>query len=161
HAQLPNSATLVFEHRKIYDDTKKDGSFIEPDANSTPLLQYFNLAHCNCAKTTIGTTGEGTFQYVVRETVQSGLHVPVAFWAGTGCDTQANRTGTTATCTMLDQTSDIDVSFFPGGVTKSFNLFQVVTANTPNNPPMGCPPFDNVPNSIFALVDTNGGTNYN
>lgn len=164
HAQgtgLPSGATLVFEHRKIFDDSKKDGSFIEPDANTTPLLQYFNLAHCNCAKATIGTIGEGTFQYIVRETVQSGLHVPVAFWAGTGCDTQANRTGTSATCMTLDQTSDLDVSFFPGGVTKSFNLFQVVTANTPNNPPTVCPPFDNVSNSIFALVDTTGGTNYN
>ena len=165
HAQgmLPGGAQIAFQHRKIYDDSQKNGSFIEPDANSTPLLQYFNLAHCNCAQASMTTTGTGAFQYLLIESPQSGLHVPVDLWAGTSCDTAANRTGTAATCTKLDSVSDLDADLFPGGVFKSFNLFQVVTANTPAAPPKACPQLDSVSNSIFALVAAppNGGTDYN
>src|SRR5262245_13273916 len=132
---LPNNAAITFQHRKIYDDSKKDGSFIEPDVNSTPLLHYFNLAHCNCAQANVGTTGTGTFQYLLVEAPASGLHVPVDLWAGTSCDTAANRMGSTATCTMLDSVGDLDAALFPSGVSKNFNLFQVVTANTPGQLP--------------------------
>lgn len=161
---LPNGATIVFQYRYIYDDSKKDGSFFQPDANSTPLLHYFNLAHCNCAKAGIGTMGEGTFQYHIIEAPQSGLHNPVDLWAGTTCDNPASRTGGSAqTCTKLDSISDLDANLFPGGVTKTFNLFQIVTANDVAQPPTDCPQLDSVSNSIFALIDTSssGGTNYN
>jgi hypothetical protein len=167
HAQgmLPNNASIVFEHRKIYDDSKKDGSFIEPDANSTTLLHYFNLAHCNCAQANMGTTGPGTFQYLVRETAQSSQHVPVDFWVGTTCDMATSRTGTSPTCTPLtsESVNDLDADLFPGGVFKNFDLFQVATANSPAQPPTACPQLDSVSNSIFALVavSPNSGTNYN
>ncbi len=158
---LPNGAAIVFEQRRIYDDSKKDGSFFEPDANSEALLRYFNLAHCNCAKASIGTSGEGTFQYLIRETTLSGVHVPVDLWAGTNCDDVADRPGgSSVTCTKLDALPDVDATLFPGGVFKSFNLFQVVTASTVP-PPVDCPQLDSVRNSVFALVDINGGTNYN
>jgi hypothetical protein len=159
---LPNNATITFQHRKIYDDSKKDGSFIEPDVNSTPLLHYFNLAHCNCAQATTDPMGEGTFQYLLVEAPASGLDINVDLWAGTSCDTLANRTGTSPTCTDLKMPfTDLDRNLFPGGASRTFNLFQVVTANT-IPPPMNCPQLDSVTNSIFALIQSpSGGTTYN
>jgi hypothetical protein len=153
---LPNSAAIVFEHRQIFDGKK----FIEPQAGSADLLQYFNLAHCNCAKANVGMPNTvGTFNYLIRETVLSGLHFGVDFWAGTSCDDPAHRTGGSApTCTQLSSTSDIDANLYPGGVYKNFNLYQVVNANQTT---VDCLQLDNANNSIFALVDTKGGaTNY-
>lgn len=166
HAQamLPNNAQILYQQRKINDDSKTDGSFIQPDANSTALLHYFNLAHCNCAKASGKITGTGAFGYqLVESSPPSGLHVPVDLWAGTSCDVAANRTGTAATCTKLDSINDLDAELTVGGSFRSFNLFQIVTANTPNQVPKDCPQLDSVSNSIFALVAAppNGGTDYN
>lgn len=164
---LPGGATVVFEHRQIYDDNKKDGSFIEPQAGSTQLLHYFNLAHCNCARANLRKPKTvGTFNYLVRETALSGVHFGVDFWTGTTCEDQAHRTGTSITCVPLDSIGDVDNTLYPGGVYENFNLYQVVNLYSSQNPPVDpntlpkCMTLDNVSNSIFALIDTKGGTNY-
>lgn len=157
---LPNGATLVFEKRAIYDESKNDGTFKQPDAGTPELLHYFNLAHCNCARKNLAAKDSlGTFNYLVRETAQSGLNTPgVDFWVGTTCDDQAHRTGTAATCKMIDSVPDLDMSFFvSGGRTKNFNLYQVVNGTQDT---ADCLQQDKVSNAIFALVDTKGGTSY-
>ena len=151
---LPNSAQIVFEHRKIVSGT----SFTEPNSNSTELLHYFNLAHCNCAKANVGNTAakQGIFSYLVRETAMSMLHVPVHFFAGTSCEDSTHRGGPTATCTPLQTSSinDLDTQLnTSGGTTLAFNLFQVVNANLPATT-TECQQLDNVGNSIYALVGT-------
>jgi hypothetical protein len=153
---LPNNATLVYEHRKIFDPSTKD--YVEPQAGSKELLHYFDLAHCNCARAQTAADGPGTFIYHVREMGNSLLHVGVDFWAGTSCEDAAHRTGgSTPTCIKIDSTPDLEASFSPGGVDKKFNLYQVVNATTTGP----CQQLDNANNSIFALVDTKAGaTNY-
>jgi hypothetical protein len=159
---LPNGATIVFERRQIRDDTKTDGTFVEPQAGSAQLLQYFNLAHCNCAKQNVGKpNGVGTFNYLVRETMGSGLHVGVTFLAGTNCDDAAHRAGgssPTCTPTAIDSASDLDADLFAnGGSYRNFNLYQIVNGNQNT---VDCLQLDNANNSIYALVDTTGGSNY-
>jgi hypothetical protein len=162
---LPNGATIVFDHREIYNDVKNDGTFFEPQPSSVEFLHYFNRAHCNCAKANVGKPNTlGTFNYHTQESTGSGLHVGVDFWAGTTCDDQTHRTGGSApTCVQLtaNQVRDIDNDLLSGGKIENFNLFEVVNANL-TNPNGGCLELDNANNSIFALVDTVGGsTNYN
>jgi hypothetical protein len=154
---LPNGATIVFEHRQIFEN----GKFFEPQAGSSDLLHYFNLAHCNCAKANLGKPNTvGTFNYLVRETGLSGVHFGVDFWAGTSCDDPTHRTGgSSPTCVQFDSSPDIDNSLYPGGVYKNFNLYQVVNGTQTT---VDCLTLDNANNSIFALVDTAAGsTNYN
>jgi hypothetical protein len=160
---LPNSAAIVFERRKIFDPTKSGADkYIEPQAQSTQLLQYFNLAHCNCAKANVGKIDvQGTFQYLVHENPASGLHVGVDFIAGTSCDDAAHRVGgASPTCSaVIDSVSDLDMNLnASGGSYRTFNLFQVVNAGSSET---DCVQVDNASNSIFALVDTTGGKNYN
>ena len=116
---LPNSAAIVFERRKIFDPTKSGADkYIEPQTQSTQLLQYFNLAHCNCAKANVGKIDvQGTFQYLVHENPASGLHVGVDFIAGTSCDDAAHRVGgASPTCSaVIDSVSDLDMNLNASG----------------------------------------------
>ncbi|HEX8107391.1 MAG TPA: hypothetical protein VF516_06650, partial [Kofleriaceae bacterium] len=161
HAQmgLPNGATIVFEHRQIFEG----GKFVEPTAGTQDVLHYFNLAHCNCAQANIGNANSaGWFRYNVHEIPASGLTVPFSLYAGTSCDNAANRPGGSApTCNLLVTLNDLDARLNrTGGEFEPFNLFQVVTANS-LTPPDTCPTVDGVTNSIYVLVDTAGGTNFN
>jgi hypothetical protein len=157
---LPNNAQVVFEHRQIFEN----GKFTEPTANTTDILHYFNLAHCNCAQANIANPNSiGWFRYNLRETAVSGLHVPVTLWAGASCDNAANRPGgSSPTCNSVgDSLPDLDAGLYPGGEFIPFNMFQVVTANSVP-PATGCPTtIDGVTNSIYVLIDTAGGTNFN
>lgn len=166
HAQsntnmLPGGGQIVFEHRKIVSGKQ----FTEPTSNTTELLHYFNLAHCNCAKaiadmpTVPANPVVGQFVYHLRETMISGVHFGADFWAGTSCDDATHRNTGNLTCTQLPVTvGNIDQDLFPGGTDLTFNLYQVV-----NGPQTGdCVQLDNANNAIFALVDTAAGsTNYN
>jgi hypothetical protein len=162
---FPSGSTILFQHRKIYDDSKNDGSFIEPDGNSTELRQYFNLAHCNCAKANLGDpTSTGWFQYLIHETMASGLSAAtgVDFFIGTNCDTLANRT-TTPTCTQdkVGSVADLDADLFVNSNNyQSFNLYQAVNANRADGT-TECLQQNNVGNSIYALVvDPSKGGDY-
>lgn len=166
---LPNGATIVFEHLKIFDPSHKPDPFSEPDANSTVLRHYFNLAHCNCAKANVGKPNTmGTLNYLVHETSPTQVPgIPADFFAGTSCDDPAHRpSGAAPTCVKLDNSvNDIDAQLnATGGSPQNFNLYQIVNANLPPTttpPDMGCQQLDNASNSIFVLIDTNKGTNYN
>src|SRR5262249_49876098 len=142
---LPNGATLVFEHRKIFNPSTK--AFFEPQAASTDLLRYFNLAHCNCARA-LGTTDNiGQFIYHVRGMGSSMWHSGVAFWTGTNCDDPAHRTGgATPTCIKIGSAADLEATFYPGGADETFNLYQVVNGTVTG----ACQQLDNANNSIFA-----------
>jgi len=156
---LPNSAQIVFEHRKIFDDDKNDGSFLEPTAGTPELLHFFNLAHCNCAKAIAGK--QGTFQYTVRETVPSGLHKPVVFFAGTNCDDSTHRPGgSSVSCQPLEDISvgDLDADLnTSGGRATNFNLFQIVNSARPTTM-TECFQDNSVGTSIYALVATMAGS---
>jgi hypothetical protein len=162
---LPNNAAIVFEHREIFDDTKQDGTFFEPQSASPELLHYFNLAHCNCAKANSGVTppGTGTFNYTVRATATTGLNgIAGVFYAGTGCEDASHLPGGSApSCKPLSNSAgEIDTALFPGGSEQNFNLFEVAIGDQATTP-MACPQSDNITNSIYFLVNTMNGGNSN
>lgn len=151
---LPGGGTLVFEHREIFDD---EGKLFEPTSGTPELFHYFNLAHCNCGR---ANAKEGTFNYRIRETMQSMLHVKVDFWTGVDCQDAAHRPGGNAvTCLPLSTPSfgDLDANLFPGGDVASFNLYEVVNGTKTDT---ACAQLDSASNVIFALVDTKGASNY-
>lgn len=159
-SSLPNGAQIVFEHRQIFEG----GKFVEPTAGTTDVLRYFNLAHCNCAQANVGNANSvGWFRYNIHEVPASGLHGPFSLYAGTSCDNAANRPGgSSQTCNLLGAPiNDIDATLnATGGAFEAFNLFQVVSANS-ITPPDTCPTVDGVTNSIYVLIDTQGGSNFN
>ncbi|HZJ63624.1 MAG TPA: hypothetical protein VFD36_08945, partial [Kofleriaceae bacterium] len=163
---LPTGAVVTFEHREIFDDSKMDGTFIEPQSESPELLHYFNLAHCNCAKTNVGKPNTvGTFNYIIRENIDSGLNgIGGVFYAGTSCEDGAHREGGSApSCKALPNNTidDIDARLFPGGSKQNFNLYEVAISNQPpTSTNTDCPQLDNINNSVYLLVDTKGGSNY-
>lgn len=162
---LPNGATIIFDKRQILDESKNDGTFIEPQSGTPELQHYFNLAHCNCAKANVGKlNAPGTFNYLIQEPTPSLLaNVPGVFYAGTNCDDAAHREGGSApSCKKLSNVvGDIDVDLYPSGSYQNFNLYEVAIANSPTSPTTAdCPQFDSINNSIYVLVDTKGGSNY-
>ncbi|HEY0192565.1 MAG TPA: hypothetical protein VGC42_15710, partial [Kofleriaceae bacterium] len=140
---LPNGATIQFQHLKTYDVEKQE--FVESGDTSDTRRHAFNRASCNCARAHMVSArtdipGEGNpkaagwFSYLVVETAASGLHYPVAFWTGSGCNVQTSRTGASTTCKPLDYAglSDIDNNLFAGphGATETFNLYDLVNGYT-------------------------------
>jgi hypothetical protein len=144
---LPNSATIVFSHLQV----SVDGDFVETEQNSTDRLHYFNLAHCNCAK--LGSGTEKTFKYLVQETAQSGLHVPVDFWVGNACATDANRTSNPPMCKRVATLGDLDADLYPGGSYIDFNIFDVINGSLHAGEP--CQQLETA-FPIYALVSTTG-----
>jgi hypothetical protein len=159
---LPSGAMVVFEDREIFDENQN--KFIEPDSGTTQLLHYFNLAHCNCAKANASTPNTvGWFNYRVRLSATTGAPgVGGSFYAGTDCEDQDRRSGDAATCSLLSNSiMELDTELLPGGSVESFNLYEVATANQPQLPAdANCPQLDNINNSIYLLVDTQGGTDF-
>jgi hypothetical protein len=169
HAQgatLPSGATIVFEHRKIVDPSSTSTDpFFEPDAGSDALRRYFNLAHCNCAKSNVGKSGTpGNFKYLVHETMPSGSSISgsmsIDFWVGTGCD-GSDVQQRNLNCEQLmppSVTSSIQNpdKQAPYGEEREFNLYEVVNGKAHSTE--DCVQNDSVAASIFALARANPAT---
>lgn len=167
---LPSGATVVFEKRKIYDPTKPnadDPFFPEPQAGSTELLHYFNLAHCNCAQTSVtAKMSPGNFKYFVHETMPSGsgIQVNIDFWVGSSC-TGADIQQRDLSCLKLDSSnsatsslSNVDAES-PYGDDREFNLYQVVNGKLHDTEP--CIQNDNVSAPIYAFIRADSATDTN
>jgi hypothetical protein len=164
-AMFSNGTTVNFSKLEIHDDSKKDQSFFQPDANSTPLLFYFNLAHCNCARVNPDdTTSSGAFKYLVQtsgDPAASGA--PAIFVAGTTCEDPTHRSdgatpGTasitcSATSDPLATIDDVENRLFAqGGTVLGFNLYRIVNPTSTSDTP--CQQVDSVSNQLYILAST-------
>jgi hypothetical protein len=165
-AMFPNGATVNFSKLEIYDDSKKDMSFFQPDANSTQLLFYFNLAHCNCARAAPSNTDiSGGFKYLVQASPDPAASgVQAVFIAGTSCEDPAHRSTTNLTCSStnpaLATIDDVENRLFAqGGTVLGFNLYQIVNPTQQDAP---CQNADSIGNQLYILADfaNHGGTDY-
>jgi len=154
---LPSGATIDFEKREIWDPVKKQ--FFQPQAASTDLFHYFNLAHCNCAQAHAAfaldqttTDHTGNFRYLVHQSGPSGLTSSTSadYWVGTSCDDDTTRNTTTSTtCVKIGSTANIDTILTPSGETREFNLYQVINANDTTD---ACQQSNSVSALIYAFV---------
>lgn len=161
---LPSGATVVFEKRRIFDPSKKENPFVEPQAGSTDLLHYFNLAHCNCAQRNASATNQGTtdhignFEYLVHETRPSGASVSgginIDLWVGSSCsDATVEQRG--LNCMKVSSIANVDANQ-PYGGDLEFNLYQVVNGKLHSGDP--CLPDNNVSAPIYAFIRANSMT---
>lgn len=158
---FPSGAVISFEQREIFDTGKTPPAFSQPDAGSTDLFHYFNLAHCNCARRNAATADQtttdhiGNFRYLVRMNGPSGLNPPpgVDYWVGTNCADMTTRTSATTTCKQVGSTPNIDNNLSAqGGVRPEFNLFQVINGNVADPTNAMCFRADSVTAPIYAFV---------
>ena len=155
---FPSGAVISFEQREILD-TSKDPPFSQPDAGSTNLFHYFNLAHCNCAQHNLTLDAMdpnkhvGNFRYLVRMNNVSGLgsSAQADYWVGTNCTDMTTRTSSSTTCELLSSTPNIDNNLFTNANEHvEFNLYQVVNGKNDGTAP--CFQSDSVSAPIYAFV---------
>jgi hypothetical protein len=161
HAQgmFPSGATIDFEKREIWFPSKN--AFDQPQAASTDLYHYFNLAHCNCAQRNADfsidqtkTDHIGNFRYLVRQSGPSGLTqtTPADYWVGTSCTDDVTRMSASTTCKQIGSTADIDTTLSAhGGETREFNLYQVIMAGAGSST-APCTPSNSISAPIYAFV---------
>jgi hypothetical protein len=164
HAQstsptLPSGATIDFEKREIWYPSKN--AFDQPQAASTDLFHYFNLAHCNCAQRNADFTQDqtktdhiGNFRYLIRQSAPAGLSAttPADYWVGMSCTDDMTRMGATTTCKLIGTTADIDTTLSAhGGETHEFNLYQVINAGA-GSPTAPCMQSNSVSSPIYVFI---------
>jgi hypothetical protein len=153
---LPNSATITFPKLYTYQSST-DTIGVQTEAASDARLQYFNLAHCVCSVAN-SNNQLGKFSYLVQETAQSGLHYPVDFWIGTGCDDITQRNSSTGNCIKVGSFNDLDVALYPGGTQQKFSLADAVNGKSPPTDGSVCAASNNAGLSIYAFVSSTGST---
>jgi hypothetical protein len=156
---FPSGAVISFTQREIFDPGSSS-MFSQPDAGSTTLFHYFNLAHCNCARRNAGVADQtstdhiGNFRYLVSMNMASGLGAAASadYWVGTNCGDMATRISATTTCEKIDSTPNIDINLATNRNEHiEFNLFQVINGKT-TDPNAACFQSDSVSAPIYAFV---------
>jgi hypothetical protein len=156
-ATLPAGGTVTFQFLKVEnpeDNPNNDpNKFFQPDLDKRP--DYFNLAHCTCAK-----AGKETFKYTVHSTMQQGTTHPLSFYAGTACD--ADITSRNTTCQQLSSlpapfaTPDIPIdNLYTSSPDIAFNLFSLVNVKKTGTADDCARREDTV--QIWAMYSADGG----
>jgi hypothetical protein len=154
-ATLPAGGTVTFQYLKV--ENPKDNpdndpdKFVQPEIDKRP--DYFNLAHCTCAK-----AGKETFKYTVHSTMQQGTVHPLVFFAGTACD--ADVTSRNTTCQQLSLlpapygTPDIPIdNLYTSSPDIAFNLYSLVNVKDTTG---DCARREDTV-QIWAMYSANGG----
>jgi len=87
---LPGGATIAFNRLFIHENHSATG--VQPNANSSELWTYFNLAHCQCSAAAAAAGGtaadyESTFAYeLLLQNSTTPIHAPLEIWVGQTCD---------------------------------------------------------------------------
>lgn len=156
HAQsLPGGATIEFDGPFIYDSSDDDDTPTRGDA--VKIKDYFNAAHCECAKATNTPSSykEKTFawQLILRNRTQT-ISRPADLWVGSQCD---NNDGTTRAqnCKQVDSLGDID-TLSTGTHYFDISLFDLMA---PDPDDVGCPVRVGE-TTTWVLVDTGGDGTY-
>jgi hypothetical protein len=122
HAELPGGAVVVFDRLFI----NEDGGTAKPPSTTVKQDQYFNLAHCVCSASNLGS--EQAFAQEIKLTKgTTPINREGQLWVGSQCDVQANRDAATATCEKLaDTIPDLEqISVFAKKATIPLKTFMV------------------------------------
>jgi hypothetical protein len=156
---MPEGQTLEINTGKfplIHGESSDDGNREDlVAAGTTEKYDYFNAAHCQCAKADLGDDTRVGFE-VRRNGGTLSTDRPVDFWGGTSCGAQSSRTGASATCRKLgDIVSPLDVNSLNGYRQVSMRLLDVFA------PRDGVCPTTKATNTVFLLVaPARGGEDY-
>lgn len=105
---LPGGATVTFSELRIRRDGKTD--FVVPK-DEEETWRYFNRAHCICSHGGGGNAFvEDKFGYRLQLVGRTQpINRPGEIWTGTSCNTETGRTGTSATCSKIEEATINDL----------------------------------------------------
>jgi hypothetical protein len=101
--QLPGGATVEFDGPFLHVDDKEDLT----RGNTETVIDYFNFAHCECARTD-ATFPERTFAWdLTLKNRSAAVDLPADLWVGAGCDTDDDTQRATS-CRQIGTIQDLD-----------------------------------------------------